>query len=255
MSRDIAPAYDLRSCRIGDVRALCERHHGYGGAGNSATYAFGVWEEGAVVAAFLWQPPSLGASKSVCPSAPHGVLSLSRMVAVPRAERRLRHISKPLRRQMRMLIDRGRWPALVTYHDEGQGHTGHVYKCSGWTPTVRRESPAFEDPETGRRVAPTTSGTTLENRRRMVRVGTRWLQRWEQWACTPESAAEHITAAGWVRVPIPGKKWRSGAQAHRWEHNPEPDRQIALFGAVGARRVLWTPGAGYIYDPLSEGFE
>lgn len=34
-------------------------------------------------------------------------------------------VSKPLRRQMRVEIDRGRWPVLITYSDEGQGHTGH----------------------------------------------------------------------------------------------------------------------------------
>jgi hypothetical protein len=33
---------------------------------------------------------------------------------------------------MNVLIDRTRWPVLVTYSDIGQGHTGHVYKCSGW---------------------------------------------------------------------------------------------------------------------------
>jgi hypothetical protein len=65
------------------------------------------------------------------------VLALSRMVAVPAEQRRLKHISKALKRQMR-LIDRSRWPVLVTYSDESVGHTGHVYKCSGWTPTTRK---------------------------------------------------------------------------------------------------------------------
>jgi len=79
-----------------------------------------------VVAAYAWQPPPPGASRAVCPEAPEGVLALSRMVAVPRDERRLQHVSTPLRRQMRVLIDRGRWPVLVTYSDEGQGHTGNA---------------------------------------------------------------------------------------------------------------------------------
>lgn len=91
-----------------------------------------------------WQPPPPGAASAVCPEAPFGALALSRMVALPRSERALRHISKPLRQQMRRLIDRTRWPVLVTYSDEGQGHTGHVYKCSGWTPTVRSHRPIRE---------------------------------------------------------------------------------------------------------------
>lgn len=40
--------------------------------------------------------------------------------------------------QMKYEIDRTRWPVLVTYSNEGQGHTGYVYKCSGWEATTRR---------------------------------------------------------------------------------------------------------------------
>lgn len=107
--------------RMGDVKDLCAKFHGYHGAGSVAVYAFGVYEDGEIVAAYAWQPPPLGGAKSVCPQAPHGVLSLSRMVAVPRDQRRLNHVSKPLRYQMRGLIDRTRWPVLVTYSDEGEG--------------------------------------------------------------------------------------------------------------------------------------
>ena len=223
------PGYDLRPCRMADVRALCAKFHGYGGTGNSATYIFGVFEAGRVVAGFLWQPPALGACMSVCPEAPYGVLSLSRMVAVPRPDRLLNHISKPLRRQMRTLIDRERWPVLVTYHDEGQGHTGHVYRCSGWRKTTRRLSPAFEDPDTGNRVAPTSSSAGVVKRRAMVKVGDRWIQRWEHWACDKGSAARHIESAGWTRVQIPGKVWRSGNAAHTLVKNPIRDTQGDLF--------------------------
>ena len=44
-------------------------------------------------------------------------------------------------------------------------------------------------------------------------------------------------------------------EAAQTPHILEVNAAKARFGAVGARRVLWTPGAGYIYDPLSEGFE
>ena len=85
------------------------------------------------------------------------MLALSRMVAVPREKRELRHISKPLRVQMRRRIDRTRWPVLVTYSDEGQGHTGHVYKCSGWQATERTRRPTFEDAQ-GRRQSSYSNG-------------------------------------------------------------------------------------------------
>lgn len=132
-----APSYDLRPVPRADVAALCAAHHGYGGAGHAVTYAWGVVEGGRVIAAYAWQPPPPGAARAVCPEAPTGVLALSRMVAVPRDERRLRHVSTPLRRQMRVLIDRGRWPVLVTYSDEGQGHTGHDYRCPYGLPGSR----------------------------------------------------------------------------------------------------------------------
>ena len=130
--------FDLRRVHLSIVRDLCERFHGYRSAGGVAAYAFAVFEDGLPVAAYAWQPPPPGAAKSVCPEAPHGVLALSRMVAVPKAERFLRHVSKPLRAQMKHEIDRTRWPVLVTYSDEGQGHTGYVYQCSGWEKTSRR---------------------------------------------------------------------------------------------------------------------
>ena len=30
------------------------------------------------------------------------------------------------------LLDRNRWPFLLTYADTWQGHTGHIYKASNW---------------------------------------------------------------------------------------------------------------------------
>ena len=119
-----------------EVKALCSMFHGYGGSGSVFTYAFGVYEAGHIIAAYAWQPPPLPSAMSVCKRAPQAVLALSRMVAVPRAERHLNHVSRPLRHQMKRLIDRTRWPVLITYSDKSLGHTGHVYKCSGWRATA-----------------------------------------------------------------------------------------------------------------------
>lgn len=212
------PTYDIRPCTIGDVVRLCEAHHAYAGAGSTAVYCFGVFEDERIVAAFAWQPPAAGAALSVCPEVPGGVLALSRMVAVPKSERRLVHISKPLRVIMRRLIDRTRWPVLATYSDESAGHTGHVYKCSGWQPTVRRRSLSYENAD-GRRTSSYSAGR--HRTADLVRIGSKVTQRWEHWA-TPTPLA-HMTAAGWQRVPIPGKVWRSGKQAHTWvRHTIDP---------------------------------
>lgn len=206
--------FDLRACPISVVAALCAAHHGYGSASATATYAWAVYEDGRPVAAFAWQPPPVGAAKNVCPEAPGGVLALSRMVAVPKSERVLRHISKPLRVQMRRLIDRSRWPVLVTYSDEGQGHRGHVYKCSGWERTIKSKNPVWVDAQ-GRRSSRYSNGKT--GGRDLKREGSTVIQRWEHWACERGQADEHMSAAGWERRPITGKVWKSGNPAYRWE--------------------------------------
>lgn len=206
-------SYDLRECGLETVRVLCEAHHGYGSAGNNATYAFAVYEDDQPVAAYVWQPPAPGAARSVCPESPQGVLALSRMVAVPQNDRALNHVSKPLRRQMRALIDRTRWPVLLTYSDEGQGHTGHVYKCSGWEATRRSQRPTFHDEE-GRRVSSYSNGR--HDTASLHRGEKTWVQRWEHWVCARGEALRWMESHGWRRVPVPGKVWRSGSPAYTY---------------------------------------
>jgi hypothetical protein len=208
-----APAYDLRPTTLDVVRALFETHHGYKSVSNSATYCFAVFEDERPVAAYTWQPPPPGAARAVCAEAPQGVLSLSRMVAIPKKHRRLKHISKPLRRQMNHMIDRTRWPVLVTYSDEGQGHNGFVYECSGWTRTVKRKAPVNEN-AAGARCSSYSNGK--HGRRQLVRVGSTLIQRWESRICAKGEAAIWMTTHGWHRVALPGRKWKSGRQAHTY---------------------------------------
>lgn len=202
----------LRRATTLEILPLFQKHHGYGGMSSSSTYAFAVEEQGRLVAAFTWQPPPVGAARGVCPEEPSAVLALSRMVAVPRDERELRHISKPLRVQMRKLIDRGRWPVLVTFSDEGMGHTGHVYKCSGWQPTARNKRPQYE--RDGVRTSTYANG--LHSRDGLDFIGHAFVQRWEHWACERGEVQATMALAGWHREAIPGKVWKSGNQAHRW---------------------------------------
>lgn len=201
----------LRPASIVEIAPLFQRHHAYAGLSSSSTYAFAVEEHGRLVAAFTWQPPPVGAARAVCQEEPAAVLALSRMVAVPHEERELRHISKPLRMQMRKLIDRTRWPVLVTFSDEGLGHTGYVYKCSGWQPTARNERPQYE--RDGRRTSTYANG--LHSRDGLTLIGHAFVQRWEHWACK-RGEVQATMARGWRREAIPGKVWKSGNQAHRW---------------------------------------
>lgn len=209
-------AIDLHLCALEEVTNLFEAFHGYKGTGNSATYCFGVFEDDRAVAAFLWQPPPVGAAKALS-SAPGGagVLSLSRMVAVPKSDRHLRHISKPLKRQMR-LIDRGRWPVLVTYSDASLGHTGHVYLCSGWQKDGTSRRPVYET-EGVRRSSYSNGKHTHAGK---TRVGTTTLTRWVHRVTPHGSEAAWLASHGWERVPVPGRTWASGNPAYTWRKVP-----------------------------------
>lgn len=205
--------FDIRLTSLADLRGLFLAHHAYKSVSSTATYSFGVYEGTKLVAAYAWQPPAYGAALSVAPLCTSGVLALSRMVAVPKLERRLKHISKPLMWQMKYGIDRTRWPVLITYSDEGLGHTGYVYKCSGWTPTERRKAKQYVNSD-GARTSVYSSGRISTTG--LTKVGVAWLQRWEHWVCSPETSATWLESHGWVHEAIHNKVWRSGAQAYRW---------------------------------------
>ena len=116
--------------RIG--AALVDRWHYAKGASNTATYLHGLFRSGDPRECYgvaWWIPPTKTAAQSITPMW-EGVLSLSRLVCsdvVPKNGE-----SFLIGHSMRM-IDRKRWPVLVTYADEWQGHTGAIYKATGWT--------------------------------------------------------------------------------------------------------------------------
>lgn len=193
------------------VLPLFERFHGYGGM-SGAGEIWAAFENGEAVAAWTWQPPPFGAAKAVCPSFSQAVLSLSRMVAVPKAERTW-HLSKPLRWLMRHGIDRSRYPVLVTWSDEGEGHSGHVYVCSGWVRDGSRVSRRYEDAQGVRRSIRTNGGQKKEG---LTFVGESLITRWTHRIC--HSGTEHgfISENGWRAVST-GRVWRSGKPAVRYE--------------------------------------
>lgn len=205
--------FDIRLTTVAELRPLFVEHHAYKSVSGTATYAFGCYEDGKLIAAYTWQPPAYGAALSVAPQCTSGVLALSRMVAVPKDQRALKHISKPLMWQMKHGIDRTRWPVLITYSDEGLGHTGYVYKCSGWRATERRKSRQYVN-AAGARTSVYSNGKM--STAGLTKIGTAWIQRWEHWACSVEASSTWLETHGWIHEPIPGKLWRSGAQAYRW---------------------------------------
>jgi hypothetical protein len=128
-----------------------------------------------------------------------------------------RCVAAPLRKMMKYVIDRTRWPVLITYSDEGQGHTGHVYKCSGWQPTVRCCRPIKTD-EAGRRVSIYRNGVSVGGAN-----GRTWLQRWEHRVCAVGKAAAWMEMHGWIRKQVPGKTWRNGRSAFTYVRDADKE--------------------------------
>lgn len=83
-----------------------------------------------VMGAALWLPPTRRAAEAVAGVDWEGVLSLSRLAVAPEMPRN--SATFLLAASMR-LLDRRRWPVLLTYADTQQGHTGAIYRATGWT--------------------------------------------------------------------------------------------------------------------------
>lgn len=120
---------------LGVVQDMVRREHYAGGGSNTAVYTLGVfsttapWFGYAPVAVSWWLPPTPACGMSVWPQDRQAVLSLSRLVCEPGAPKN--SPSFLLSHGMRF-IDRQRWPILITFADDWQGHTGAIYRAAGW---------------------------------------------------------------------------------------------------------------------------
>lgn len=124
----------VRNCDLNVVQEMVRREHYSGGGSNTAVYTLGVFPKdewfGALPIAVSWYlPPTPACGKSVWPHDCQAVLSLSRLVCEPSAPKNTP--SFLLSHGMRF-IDRKRWPILITFADDWQGHTGVIYRAAGW---------------------------------------------------------------------------------------------------------------------------
>lgn len=122
----------------GEVIRFLRCHHYAKGGPNTSTYRHGMYRSdpamrpfvGELVGVTLWIPPTRKAAESVAGDGWQGVLCLSRLAVAP--EVGTNGASFLLGRSMR-LIDRERWPWLLTYADANLGHTGAIYRATNWT--------------------------------------------------------------------------------------------------------------------------
>lgn len=111
-------------------RNLIVQHHYSRSVSKLCVACFGLFhkEFDVLFGVTWWLPPTRRAAEASYEE-PNRVLSLSRMVLIPSAPKN--SASFMLSKSVKMLDTR--WKCLVTYADTWQGHTGEVYKSSGWT--------------------------------------------------------------------------------------------------------------------------
>lgn len=123
----VAPA-DLR-----DAQRLVEGHHYSRGGSNTAVYVHGLYHRATGVLAGIawWLPPTRVACESVNAAEWTRVLSLTRLVILDGCPTNA--CSFLLSRSVGLIKKDRRFVSLVTYADEGQGHTGAIYRAANWT--------------------------------------------------------------------------------------------------------------------------
>ena len=124
----------MRPVSIEIGRRLVIAHHYARGTSNTRTYLHGLfpadsfWDEECMGVTW-WIPPTKAAALATFPNNWQGVLSLSRLVIVPEMPKNA--CSFLIARSMK-LIDRSKWPCLVTYADSWRGHEGTIYQAANW---------------------------------------------------------------------------------------------------------------------------
>jgi len=150
---------------------LCMAFHYSGGAAKTSVYVHGLfpresfWEADCMGAA-LWMPPTIATARAVAAEDHNGVLALSRLVVDPSVPRN--GATFLLGRAMR-LIDRARWPVLVTFADTWRGHTGAIYRATGWRDDGLGQPKAVFT-RNGRMMS-TKNGTKTRNYAQMIAMG------------------------------------------------------------------------------------
>lgn len=154
--------YEVRTAPLSVVQELVRQHHYARGGSNTATFRHALFERGSDIAlgAAWWIPPTKAAALSVDEEWQR-VINLTRFVIVPGMPTNA--ASFLLGASIRMIQADGRFRTLLTYADEGQGHTGAIYRATNWDYLgIRPGEPVYLDGE-GRQVARKAGGKTRTN--------------------------------------------------------------------------------------------
>jgi hypothetical protein len=172
--------WEVRPVALEVGQRLTECYHYAAGGSNTATYMHGLFRVGELwnwncKGVAWWIPPTKSAALATYPQNWEGVLSLSRLVILPGVPKNAATFL--LSRSMK-LIDRGRWPCLVTYADEWQGHTGRIYRAANWQ-YAGRTKPEATFVKDGRMVA-RKAGPTTRTHQEMLELGCELIGRFSK---------------------------------------------------------------------------
>lgn len=124
--------YSVRNIPLTLAQDITLQYHYAHGGSNTRVYTHGLFlksNESNCLGITWWIPPTRSCATCTYPENWQGVLSLSRLVIIPGVP--FNACTFLLSKSVKM-IDRNRWPCLVTYADTWQGHTGAIYKAANW---------------------------------------------------------------------------------------------------------------------------
>lgn len=155
--------HEVRTVDLSVARALVEAHHYSRGGSNTATFRHGLFridDPERCLGVAWWIPPTKAAAQSVDP-AWQQVINLTRLVVIPGVPTNA--ASYLLGRSIALIRRDGRFKTLLTYADEGQGHTGAIYRATNWDYLgIRPGDPVYVTAD-GRHVARKAGGRTRTN--------------------------------------------------------------------------------------------
>jgi hypothetical protein len=130
---------------------------------------------GELVGAALWLPPTKPCARTVHDDWTR-VLSLSRLALLPGEPTNAESLL--IGASIRLIRRTKRWAALVTFADLSQGHTGTIYRATGWTYLgLTKPEPRWED-AAGRQVS--RLATKSRTRAEMEALGFRMVGRFSK---------------------------------------------------------------------------
>jgi hypothetical protein len=163
--------WNVKPILLSVAKPFVEKYHYAHGASKIAVSCFGLYyneDKKNLHGVSWWMPPPFGASKSVSPNNPNGVLSLHRFCLVD--DRPENAGSFLISKSIKMLCKK-RWSTLVTYADIALKHNGGLYKASNWLYSgVTKKNPLFWDKKNNKMTS-RKKGSITYNIKQMIEMG------------------------------------------------------------------------------------